>query len=230
LLEPLKTPFCHNKNQNGSNKKALSNPFGVLATFDTDVQLDQSPNQSPALKNPYEQSSYYPGDETQLEGSISLITNDGPQKPRHSETDRQSQNYKRHPNDSNEFAGFEPASQHYEPSFVKNNSLFSNMMSFVGLLGNNQQARNGQHSQEYDEENEPPLLEGKQTPYKAKVIYNSYLDLGIDPKLIKMRTLSVLKFQKCQEEFVREPDMSGPLFLVLVFGMLLLFVIVVIFT
>ena len=169
MLEPLKTPFCHNKNQNGSNKKALSNPFGVLATFDTDVQLDQSPNQSPALKNPYEQSSYYPGDETQLEGSISLITNDGPQKPRHSETDRQSQNYKRHPNDSNEFAGFEPASQHhYEPSFVKNNSLFSNMMSFVGLLGNNQQVRNGQHSQEYDEENEPPLLEGKQTLFKSK--------------------------------------------------------------
>ena len=50
------------------------------------------------------------------------------------------------------------------------------------------------------------------------------IDLGIDLKLIKMRTLSVLKFQKCQEEFVQESDMAGPFLLALAFGMLLLLV------
>ena len=180
--------------------------------------LDQSPNQSPALKNPYTESSYgYVEDDTQLEGTISLMTDNN--QPVYTETNKQkkAQPQRKSNNDqfqnNNDFVGFEPASQSYEPSFVKNNSVLNTVMSFAGLFGNNQQAKNGQQPQEYDEENEPPLLE----------------DLGIDLKLIKMRALSVLKFEKCQEEFVKEPDMSGPLLLVLVFGMLLLLVLYYLF-
>ena len=59
----------------------------------------------------------------------------------------------------------------------------------------------------YDDLNEPPLLE----------------DLGIDLEIIKMRTLSVLKMSKCDEKFLNETDMTGPLLLGFIFGMCLLF-------
>lgn len=40
-----------------------------------------------------------------------------------------------------------------------------------------------------------------------------------------MRTLSVLKMSKCDEKFLNETDMMGPLLLGFIFGMCLLFVI-----
>ncbi|KAL4481622.1 hypothetical protein ABPG74_007711 [Tetrahymena malaccensis] len=57
-----------------------------------------------------------------------------------------------------------------------------------------------------DPDNEPPLL----------------VELGIDLNSIKVRTLSVLKFQKCDIQFLEDPDMSGPIILGFIFGFLLL--------
>lgn len=51
------------------------------------------------------------------------------------------------------------------------------------------------------------------------------LDLGIDLENIKSKTLAVLLFKKCDEKFVKEADMSGPLLLALVYGSLLMLVI-----
>lgn len=53
---------------------------------------------------------------------------------------------------------------------------------------------------------EPPLLE----------------DLGIDLENIKTKTIAVLTLKKCDEKFLVEADMSGPLLLALAFGGLLL--------
>jgi len=41
-----------------------------------------------------------------------------------------------------------------------------------------------------------------------------------------MRTLSVLKMSKCDEQFLNETDMMGPLLLGFIFGMCLLCVII----
>ncbi|EAR93960.3 Yip1 domain protein (macronuclear) [Tetrahymena thermophila SB210] len=57
-----------------------------------------------------------------------------------------------------------------------------------------------------DPDNEPPLL----------------VELGVDLNSIKIRTLSVLKFQKCDIQFLEDPDMSGPIILGFIFGFLLL--------
>ncbi|KAL4512775.1 hypothetical protein ABPG72_017460 [Tetrahymena utriculariae] len=57
-----------------------------------------------------------------------------------------------------------------------------------------------------DPDNEPPLL----------------VELGVDLNSIKVRTLSVLKFKKCDIQFLEDPDMSGPIILGFVFGFLLL--------
>jgi len=209
LLEPLKNPFSHNKSKNSgtNNRKALATPFGVSNNSYpnneyNDQVLDQSPNQSPAFRNPYEEESTgYGYDDSQLEGNISLE----PQSEYNQKAPEKSRQSQRNPQTQHDFIAVGPTSdQPFEPAFVKNNSIINSVMGFAGLFGANPQAKGP--VQEYDEENEPPLLE----------------DLGIDLKLIKMRTLSVLKFEKCQEEFVREADMSGPLLLILVFGMLLL--------
>ena len=210
LIEPLKNPFSHNKSKNSgtNNRRALATPFGASNNnYNShneynDQVLDQSPNQSPALRNPYEEESTgYGYDDSQLEGNISLE----PQSEYNQKAPEKSRQAQRNNQNQHDFIAVGPSSdQPFEPAFVKNNSIINSVMGFAGLLGANTQAKGP--AQEYDEENEPPLLE----------------DLGIDLKLIKMRTLSVLKFEKCQEEFVREADMSGPLLLILVFGMLLL--------
>lgn len=51
-------------------------------------------------------------------------------------------------------------------------------------------------------------------------------ELGVDLNSIKIRTLSVLKFKKCNIEFLEDPDMSGPFILEFIFGFLLLLVII----
>lgn len=51
-----------------------------------------------------------------------------------------------------------------------------------------------------------------------------FLDLGIDIENIKNKTLSVLMFKKCDEKFIKEADMSGPLLFALIFGSLLMLV------
>lgn len=56
-----------------------------------------------------------------------------------------------------------------------------------------------------------------------KVIY-FLVDLGIDLENIKSKTLAVLFFKKCDEKFVKEADMSGPLLLALIYGSLLMIV------
>lgn len=48
--------------------------------------------------------------------------------------------------------------------------------------------------------------------------------MGIDIENIKQKTMAVLMIKKCDEKFISEADMSGPLLLALLFGSLLLFV------
>jgi len=64
----------------------------------------------------------------------------------------------------------------------------------------------GSYSGNPDDLNEPPLLE----------------DLGIDLENIKTKTLAVLTLKKCDDKFLDEADMSGPLLLALAFGGFLL--------
>jgi len=50
------------------------------------------------------------------------------------------------------------------------------------------------------------------------------LELGVDLESIKIRTISVLKFKKCDVHFLEDPDMSGPIILFFIFGFFLLLV------
>ena len=53
--------------------------------------------------------------------------------------------------------------------------------------------------------NEPPLLE----------------DLGIDIQSVKSKLVSVILFMKPNPEFVQKPDMTGPMFIGTILGILL---------
>ena len=76
---------------------------------------------------------------------------------------------------------------------------------------------------------EPPLLEGI---FLKNIfwIFVAFLkkkkkDLGIDLENFKNKTLSILGLKKCDEKFIKEGDMCGPLLFAFVFGGLLMLVI-----
>jgi hypothetical protein len=66
---------------------------------------------------------------------------------------------------------------------------------------------------ELNEDNDPPLLEGKTL---------IYTDIGLDIDLIKKRMIAVLTFQNASEELITAPDLSGPILISLLLGFLLL--------
>lgn len=47
-------------------------------------------------------------------------------------------------------------------------------------------------------------------------------DLGIDLQLIKERVVGVMKCKKCDERFLVESDLSGPMIIVFAFGFFLM--------
>jgi len=53
---------------------------------------------------------------------------------------------------------------------------------------------------------------------------DSFLDLGINLENIKTRMFSVLTLKKCDEKFLQDPDMSGPLLFAFIFGLFLMIV------
>jgi len=109
------------------------------------------------LRNPYEQESdNYGYEDSQLEGNISLE----PQNEYNQKAPEKSRQAQRNTQSQHDFIAVGPtAYQPFEPSFIKNNSIMNSVIGFAGLFGANTGKGNPQ-AQEYDEENEPPLLEG----------------------------------------------------------------------
>lgn len=107
------------------------------------------------MKTPFPQSSHNNETEEELQGSISLSTNDN-----HSSLRLSSQNYD---NNNNSYAINYGSGDYNEPSGKSDGGSGSFISSLVRLLTSGQQQGNAQPAAEYDEENEPPLLEGKES-------------------------------------------------------------------
>ena len=49
------------------------------------------------------------------------------------------------------------------------------------------------------------------------------VDLGIDPKQIARKALSIISLRKINSEIVEDADLAGPILIVIIFGTILLF-------
>ncbi|CAD8054738.1 unnamed protein product [Paramecium sonneborni] len=76
----------------------------------------------------------------------------------------------------------------------------------------------------YQEEKQLLFDQSKQQPLETVEDISLLEDLDItSPLLIKSRIMSVLFFQKCDSEYLEDPDLSGPLLIVVSLGLLPLF-------
>ena len=119
--------------------------------------LSYSPERTTAISFSPDQTNYNYDGEYERQSSIAF--NDSYQQNTRSVDMRDQSNYSREP--SEDFAGFAPGAQALQVPVAKANSVLGTVFGFASMFMGNNQGNNGRQSNgEYDEENEPPLLEG----------------------------------------------------------------------